>query len=142
MHISSSSCPSSSFSSLFLLLLQSTLTCPLVSVTLPLISWVSAKKSYEFSISILKMIWKDQLCILLCAWFITFFDHLVFRTNNLFVTSKNVTTNSPIHEFKVLHKGQRAFLKPLFDGVLFLIYYFKKHFKPCLFISKALKDIL
>ena len=29
--------------------------------------------------------------------------------NNLFVTSKNETTNSPIHEFKVLHKGQRAF---------------------------------
>ena len=32
--------------------------------------------------------------------------------NNLFVTSKNETTNntnSPIHEFKVLHKDQRAF---------------------------------
>ena len=29
---------------------------------------------------------------------------------NLFVTSKKTeTTNSPIHEFKVLHKGQRAF---------------------------------
>ena len=28
---------------------------------------------------------------------------------NLFETSKNETTNSPIHEFKVLHKGQRAF---------------------------------
>ena len=28
---------------------------------------------------------------------------------NLFVTSKNETTNSPIHEFKVLHKDQRAF---------------------------------
>ena len=28
---------------------------------------------------------------------------------NLFVTSKKKTTNSPIHEFKVLHKGQRAF---------------------------------
>ena len=32
--------------------------------------------------------------------------------NNLFVTSKNGTTNSPIHEFKVLHKGQRAFKNP------------------------------
>ena len=31
--------------------------------------------------------------------------------NNLFVTSKNETTNSPIHEFKVLHKGQRAFYR-------------------------------
>ena len=30
------------------------------------------------------------------------------ETNNLFVTSKNENTNSPIHEFKVLHKGQRA----------------------------------
>ena len=28
---------------------------------------------------------------------------------NLCVTSKNETTNSPIHGFKVLHKGQRAF---------------------------------
>ena len=28
---------------------------------------------------------------------------------NLLVTSKNETTNSPIHEFKVLQKGQRAF---------------------------------
>ena len=42
------------------------------------------------------------------------FEHLI-RTSkkyyiiNLFVTSKNETTNYPIHEFKVLHKGQRAF---------------------------------
>ena len=28
---------------------------------------------------------------------------------NLFVTSKDKTTNSPIHELKVLHKGKRAF---------------------------------
>ena len=28
---------------------------------------------------------------------------------NLFVTSKNETMNSPIHEFKVLHKDKRAF---------------------------------
>ena len=33
-------------------------------------------------------------------------------------------------------------LKPLFIGVLFLNYYFKKHFRPCFFILKALKDIL
>ena len=30
-------------------------------------------------------------------------------TFNLFVTRKNENTNSPIHEFKVLPKGQRAF---------------------------------
>ena len=42
---------------------------------------------------------------------------LGFRANNLFVTSKNVTTNSPIHEFKVLPE---SLLKPLFYGVLFL----------------------
>ena len=35
-----------------------------------------------------------------------------------------------------------SFLKPVFNGVLFLISYFKKHFKPCFFILKALKDIL
>jgi phosphatidylglycerophosphate synthase len=28
------------------------------------------------------------------------------------------------------------------NGVLFLVYYFKKHFKACFFILKALKDIL
>ena len=33
---------------------------------------------------------------------------LRFNFYNLFVTSKNETKNSPIHEFKVLHKGQRA----------------------------------
>ena len=47
---------------------------------------------------------------------------------NLFVTSKNETTNSPIHKFKVLHKGQRAYKNP------FLIVY---HF---LFIT--LKNII
>ena len=31
------------------------------------------------------------------------------RFRFFFVTSKNETTNSPIHEFNVLHKGQRAF---------------------------------
>ena len=31
------------------------------------------------------------------------------KVSNLFVTSKNETMNSPIHEFKVLHEGQRAF---------------------------------
>ena len=29
--------------------------------------------------------------------------------NNVFVTSKNEFSNSAIHEFKVLHKSQRAF---------------------------------
>ena len=50
------------------------------------------------------------------------------RIFNLFVTSKNETTNSPIHEFNVLHKGQRAFKKPFL-----IVYYF-------LFIT--LKNIL
>ena len=47
------------------------------------------------------------------SWFFFVFGHFDKKTknemNNLFVTSKNGTTNSPIHEFKVLHKGQRAF---------------------------------
>ena len=35
--------------------------------------------------------------------------HALLHSCNLFVTSKNeTTTNSPIREFKVLHKGQRA----------------------------------
>ena len=38
-------------------------------------------------------------------------------SNNLFVTSKNETTNSPIHEFK----EPESLLNPLFNGVLFLI---------------------
>ena len=47
---------------------------------------------------------------------------------NLFVTSKNETTNSPILGFKVLHKGQRAFKNP------FLI--------KCYFLFITLKNIL
>ena len=59
------------------------------------------------------------------------------------MTSKNETTISPIHEFKVLHKGMTAFSNPfLMVYYLFIIYYFKKHFKPCPFILKALKDTL
>ena len=63
---------------------------------------------------------------------------------NLFVISKNETTNSPIHQFTNLKCGTKARepFKPLFNGVFFLIYYFKKRFKPCFFILKALKDIL
>ena len=68
---------------------------------------------------------------------------LLLVTNcNLFVTSKNETTKSPIYQFKVLQKGMRAFEKPIYNGVLFLIDYFKQHFKPYLFILKAFKDIL
>ena len=49
--------------------------------------------------------------------------------------------NSPIHEFKVMYKGQRAF-QNLINGVVFLIHYFEKQFKPCFFILKAFKDIM
>ena len=48
------------------------------------------------------------------------------------------------HEFtnsKCCKKAREPF-KTLFNGVLFLIYYFKKHFQSCFFILKALKDIL
>ena len=45
---------------------------------------------------------------------------------NLFVTSKNKTANSPIHEFKVLHKGQRAFLNPFLMVYYFLFVTLKK----------------
>ena len=59
------------------------------------------------------------------------------------MTSKNETTNSPIHEFKELHKGQRAFENHFLMAYHFLfIKYFKKHFKTCFFISKPLKYIL
>ena len=38
--------------------------------------------------------------------------------------------------------NSKCCIKARGPGVSFLIYYFKKHFKPCFFISKALKDIL
>ena len=41
-----------------------------------------------------------------------------------------------------LQKGQKTFLKLLCNGVLFLIYYFKNHFKPCFSILKAFKAFL
>ena len=58
--------------------------------------------------------------------------NMLIQTINLFVTLKNETTNSPIHEFKLLHKGQ----------ITQTVYYFlfltlKKHFKPCFFILKT-----
>ena len=52
---------------------------------------------------------------------------------------KNETTNSPIQS---TDKRPASLLKPLYNGVLFLIHYFKKHLKPCFFILKALKNIL
>ena len=64
---------------------------------------------------------------------------MVLKLNNLFVTSKDETTNSPIHQFtnlKCCIKARESF-KPFFDGVFFLIYYFKKHFMPCFFIIKT-----
>ena len=45
----------------------------------------------------------------------------VENINNLFVTSKNETANSPIHEFKVLHKDQRAFKSPFSKVYYFLL---------------------
>ena len=39
-------------------------------------------------------------------------DRLILYTNNLFVTSKNETTNSPIHEFKVLQLSYARHYKP------------------------------
>ena len=69
--------------------------------------------------------------------------HILSKVYNLFMTSKIETTNSQIHKFKILQKGQRAYWNPcIMVNILFLIHYFKKHFKPCFFILKALKDIL
>ena len=51
-------------------------------------------------------------------------------------------TKPTIHEVKVLQKGQRAFFKPLLMVYYFLFITSKKHFKPCFFVLKALKDIL
>ena len=53
---------------------------------------------------------------------------------NLFVTTKYKTTNSPIHE--LLHKG---LLTPPFQ---WCIISYLLLFKHCIFISKALKDIV
>ena len=49
-----------------------------------------------------------------------------------------------IHQFTNLKccKKAREPFKTLFNGILFLIYYFKKHFQRYFFILKALKDIL
>ena len=60
--------------------------------------------------------------------------YIIALLYNLFVTSKNETTNSPILEFKVLHE---SLLKPLFISYLLLL----KTFQACFFILKALKDI-
>ena len=58
---------------------------------------------------------------------------------NLFATSKNETTNSRIQSTA---KKAASLLKLLYNGLLFIIHYFEKHFKPCFFILMAFKDIL
>ena len=64
-------------------------------------------------------------------------------SRNIWITcSWHQKTNSPIHEFKVLHKKPKSLLKLLFNGILVLIYYFKKHFKPCFFILKTFCNTL
>ena len=52
------------------------------------------------------------------------------------MTSKNETTNFQIHEFKVMHRSQRALLNPFIMLYLHIIHHFKKHFKPCYFVLK------
>ena len=51
-------------------------------------------------------------------------------------------TNSPIHEFKVLQKGQRAFWNPFLMVYYFLFITLKNILSLDFFILKALKDIL
>ena len=60
---------------------------------------------------------------------------------NLFMTLK---TKPQIHQFTNLKccKKAREPSKILFNGVLFLIYYFEKYSQPCFFSLKALKHIL
>ena len=61
-----------------------------------------------------------------------FWSHLnPFST--LSVKSENETTNSPIHQFKVLYKGQRAFKKPFLVVYYFLFLTLNSYFKPCFF---------
>ena len=64
------------------------------------------------------------------------------ETYNLYMTSKNETMNSRIHEFKILQKRPASLLKPLYDDLLYPNYYFKNIFKPCFSILKAFKGIL
>ena len=64
------------------------------------------------------------------------------RNNNKPVRDikKNETTNSPIQS--AIKRPENLINKTLFNGLLFIMYYLKRHFQPCLFILKALKDIL
>ena len=43
-----------------------------------------------------------------------------------------------VHDIKKTKpRIQSSAERPLYNGVVLLIHYFKKHFEPCLFISKA-----
>ena len=59
-------------------------------------------------------------------------DHLSGKEPFLCEIVKS-STNSPTHQITNLKCCLKSLLKPLFNGVLFLIYYFKKHFEPCFF---------
>ena len=75
---------------------------------------------------------KSQVFLLHC-----FPLHRSRHTYNLFITSKNEATNSPIHEFKVLHKDQRGFQTPFLTVYYFLCITLKNifHFKGLTFCS-------
>ena len=93
---------------------------------------------FKFSLNIMNS-FRGQTCL------ITFGQKLeipvvVRQMYNLFVTSKK--RNHQFTDFKKCCKRPECLIKPLFNGVLFLIYYFNNHFKPCFFLLKALKDIL
>ena len=62
--------------------------------------------------SVFAHIFNDFFQPFIRCWFDTSSPDFLKKSSQLFVTSKNETTNSPIHQFKVLHKGQRAFQTP------------------------------
>ena len=56
-------------------------------------------------------------------WFVLGYRVSRNRTFNLFVTSKNETTNSPIHKFKLLHKARGSFKRSCISAEWFALGY-------------------
>ena len=85
-----------------------------------------------------------------CKWFWNWrFEKILYFSSvfcKRYITcswhQKNETLYSPIHEFKVLHKDQRAFWNPFLMMYYFFFITLKDISSLDFFILKALKDIL
>ena len=90
--------------------------------------------------------WEQKIRIIRGPLYLRIFDYNILSQQKIYVTcswhQKDKITNSPDQKFLVLQKKPESLLKPLFNGVSFLIYYFKKCSNPSFFKKKKICSTL